>query len=190
VFDIRQPSQLDALAFAGGRSFLRKALGFQVRHFPSLLVSHGGVAVALASFHAQRRARVEFVMMVEPGLAKRLMVGLVRLTHLTLARFAHDGILVFAHIRETDERAKRMAGLTGFRPGGFRDGSIWLFKGAAHDRHYRRADRGFRQEGREGPGAGAPAAKRGAGPAIERHGGGNGAHRLDPQEPARAQAAG
>lgn len=126
--EVREATAFDALEFAGDRLGLRQKLPFQVRRCPSLIVCHEGQHVALVSFYTWRNHRVEFTMLVKP-LASQMMLALIRLAHLTLCRFAHDGILVFAHIRSSDARAARMARLVGFKPAKFGDGSIWLFKG-------------------------------------------------------------
>jgi hypothetical protein len=121
-------SQLQALEFAGNRRQLRKVLFYQVRHTDAYLIRAGGEPVALAMFFEKRKRLVEFAMTVKPEAAAH-MTGLVRLAHLTLARFAQDGLLVMAHIRSSDARAQRMARMVGFTPGHMRDHSIWFFRG-------------------------------------------------------------
>jgi len=132
-FEVREASALDALQFAGARPMLRKMLPYQARRFPSLLVLRAGVPVAFVTFASHPRRRVEFAMLVKPQ-AQSMMVGLVRLAHLTLCQLAQDGTRFYAHVRATSEVARRMARLVGFRPLRFRDGSIWLFREARHDR--------------------------------------------------------
>lgn len=125
---VRAATMDDAFEFAGAKPFLRKALLAQVRRFPSLTVEHEGAALALATFHAVRRRRVEFALWVKPE-AGRHMTALVRLARLTLAGMAQDRRLVLARVALTDRQARRMAGLAGFINGRFEDRSIMLWKG-------------------------------------------------------------
>ena len=125
----RPATEIAALEFGGARSLLRKALLFSVRNFQAEVIEHDGEALALVMMHRQRKRRIEIAFSFRPA-AARHMLDLVRLAQLTLQRLAQDGILAFALIRETDARAQRMARLAGFRPGGFRNGKIWIGKGA------------------------------------------------------------
>lgn len=152
MLECRVPSMQDALAFAGGRSFLRKVLLYQVRHSKALLVLAAGEPLALVMFYTHRKRLAEYAMVTRPA-AARHMTALTRLAHLTLSRMAQEGILVMAKVRETDARAQRMARLVGFGPGRFRDRTIWLWRMRWDERNNRRPDGQGPEEG-----AGSPAA--------------------------------
>jgi hypothetical protein len=186
-FEVREATAFDALEFAGSRPMLRKLLPMQARRYPSLLVSRAGVAVAFVTFASHPRGRVEFAMLVKPP-AQEMMIGLVRLAHLTLCHLAQDGTRFYAHVRASSEVARRMARLVGFRPLRFRDGSIWLFREARDDRISRELEWGHGKKGREGGCNGAPAKRRCPGAAAFDHGGGNLAHGAHPEKSAGPQA--
>lgn len=178
-FEVREATALDALEFAGSRTMLRRLLPMQARRFPSLLVSHDGQAVAFVTFASHPRRRVEFTMLVKPP-AEQMMLGLVRLAHLTLCQLAQDGTRFYAHVRPTNLAGRRMARLVGFRPLRFRDGSIWLFRETRHDGNSQHADRKDRQAGGKSASHGAPAGRSLAGAAAFDNGGGNVAHGAHP----------
>ena len=150
--ELREPSMSDALAFAGGKSFLRKVLLYQIRHTQARLVLADGEPLALVMFYPHRRKLAEYAMVVRPPAALH-MTGLVRLAHLTLSRMAQEGILVMARVRETDPRAQRMARLVGFGPGRFRDRTIWLWRMRGNERSNRRPDGQGGSESSGGPAA-------------------------------------
>lgn len=178
-FEVREATALDALNFAGGRPLLRKLLPYQARRYPSLLVMKAGDPVAFVTFASHPRRRVEFALLVKPQ-AQGMMVGLVRLAHLTLCQLAQDGTRFYAHVRTTNQVARRMARLVGFRPLRFRDGSIWLFREAPHDRFGEQFNGCYGKESRKGPGHDEPAKSSCPGPAAFCDGGRNGAHGADP----------
>jgi len=121
----RPATIFDAMAFAGARSFMRRALVYQVRHYGAEVIEADGQPLALVMLMWHRARRVEVAITFTPA-AQHHMRGLVKLAHLTLLRFVQDGIVAFAHIRTTDARAQRMARLAGFRPGRLADRSIWI----------------------------------------------------------------
>ena len=127
--EVKPATVLDAMDFAGAKPFLRKILVYQVRKTEAFLILKGGETLALAMFYKQRARRVEYAMFTKAP-ASQHMIALVRLAHLTLGKMADAGVMVFAHVRETDGRAQRMARLTGFVPGKMRDRTIWFFRGA------------------------------------------------------------
>jgi hypothetical protein len=165
MIELREPTFSDAIAFAGAKSFLRKVLLFQVRKTQARLVMADGEEVALVMFHT-RRARVTEFAMVTKLAASAHMLPLTRLAHLTLSQMAEKGILVIAHVRESDTRAQRMARLVGFGPGRFLDRTIWTFRRRGDDGRTRHDHRQIGEEGRQategGPGAGRAAAESGA----------------------------
>jgi hypothetical protein len=65
----RIPGMSDALAFAGGRSFLRKMLLYQVNHSKALLVEADGAPVALVMFYSHRARLADGKAAVEQVLA-------------------------------------------------------------------------------------------------------------------------
>ncbi len=117
-----------ALEFAGGRSLARKVILHQVRQGEAVAILDGDEPVALAMFDRKRARRAELALSFAPA-ASRHMLALVRLVQLTATRFAENRILTFVHIRPDNRAGTRMAMLAGFQPGGFRDRTIWLWKG-------------------------------------------------------------
>ena len=120
-----------ALEFAGGKPFMRKVLVHQVRHADcvAFLDNADGrrAPVALAMFDRRRRRRAELALAFAPRAGARVR-SLARVAHLTCARLAEDGVLVFTRIAPGNHNAARLALLAGFVPGGFRDPAIWLWK--------------------------------------------------------------
>jgi hypothetical protein len=166
MLEVRTPSMSDALAFAGGRSFLRKVLLYQVRHTQASLVLADGEPLALVMFYPQRKNLAEYAMVTRPAAAEH-MTALVRLAHLTLSSMAQKGVLVMAKVRETDARAQRMARLVGFGPGRFRDRTIWLWRLRENDRDNRRIDgQGSSAGGQGSEAAGATDGRRPGAPAL------------------------
>lgn len=134
--NLRAATFFDALAFAGHKAFLRRVLVYQVRHSEAFVVEHEGQRLALGMFWRHRAKRVEFALIVEPQ-AQKHMVALVRQAQLTIRAVVQGGILVFAKVRVSDARARRMAQLTGFAPGRMADASIMIFRSAKDERNYR-----------------------------------------------------
>lgn len=116
-----------ALEFAGGKPFLRKVLVHQVRTAEAVAFLDDGAPVALAMFDRSRRRRAELALAFAPRASARVR-GLAKAAHLTCARLAEDGVLVFTRIAPGNTRAARLALLAGFLPGGMRDPAIWLWK--------------------------------------------------------------
>lgn len=117
-----------ALAFAGGKPFLRKVLIYQTRTADSIAFIVDGKPVALAMMQRQRAHRLELAIAFTRD-APHAMRRLLRFAQLTLARIAETGTLIFARIAPANLQAHRMAALAGFTHGGFRDPSIWIWKG-------------------------------------------------------------
>jgi hypothetical protein len=117
-----------ALMFAGGRPFMRKVILYQTRRGEAVAILEDDEPVALAMLDRRRARRAELAIAFAPA-ARRHMLALVRLAQLTARRFAQNRILTFVHIRPDNMAGMRMAMATGFRPGGFRDRSIWLWRG-------------------------------------------------------------
>lgn len=116
-----------ALAFAGGRSLLRKVYLHQTRTADAVALVLDGAPLALAMLQRQRARRRELAIAFAPA-APAHMRRLVRFAQLTLCRIAQTGTLVFVRIAPGNAQARRMAALTGFSHGGFVDPSIWLWK--------------------------------------------------------------
>jgi hypothetical protein len=153
---LRPATFFDACTFAGTAALRRKALVYQVRNGEAFVVERDGQPLALGMFWFHRKRRAEFALVVMPG-AQQAMVGLVRIAHLTLSRMAESGVLVFALVRVTDARARRMASLVGFGPSRLEDPVVMVFRRARSNRHeqlIRSVDRGERQEGGETAAAG------------------------------------
>ena len=115
------------LAFARGHGFLRRCLLWQARRAESFVVRHEGRALALAMFMPLKKRLREFALVLAPGAEKHL-IRLMRLAHLTLSAVVQNGILVKAHVRESDARARRMAGLCGFRAARLKDTSVMIWR--------------------------------------------------------------
>jgi hypothetical protein len=130
MITLRPATLFDAFAFGGNRGFLRKALVFQVRRSVAYVVERDGAALALVMIMGLRKRLAEFAMVLTP-LAPAMLRWMIRLAHLTLTKIAQDGTLVKAHVRPSNAKARRMAELVGFQPGGFRDPSVWLFRRAS-----------------------------------------------------------
>lgn len=158
MIELRVPSWPEAIDFAGGRSFLRKVLLYQVRKAEARLVVANGEPVALVMFHTRRARMAEFAMVTHPA-AARHMLALTRLAHLTLSQMAEKGILVIAHVRESEPRAQRMARLVGFGPGKFQDRTIWTFRRKGDERRTRHDHRQGGEEGCKATEAGAGAGR-------------------------------
>jgi hypothetical protein len=124
---LRAATFFDALAFAGHKAFLRRVLVYQVKHSEAFVVELDGVRLALGMFWRHRAKRVEFCLIVDPP-AQKHMIALVRLAQLTISKVMQSGILVFAKVRVSDARARRMAVLTGFVPSRLADQSIMFFR--------------------------------------------------------------
>jgi hypothetical protein len=153
--NVRPATFFDALEFAGHRAFLRRALVFQVRNSEAFVVERDGKRLALAMFWRHRAKRAEFNLIVDP-LAQAHMLGLVRLAQLTIGRVMQSGILVFAKVRVSDARARRMAQLVGFEPSRMADASVMIFR---RDSNGRRCGHGNRQKCQEGEAGGSLAAQ-------------------------------
>lgn len=117
-----------ALEFAGGRSFLRRALLHQTRVGESVAFVDDGEPVALAMLDGRRARRAELAITFKPA-ARRHMRQLIRHAQLTCARLAQNRILTFAVIRPGNGAGERMAMLAGFQPGRFKNPAIWIWKG-------------------------------------------------------------
>lgn len=124
---LRPATFFDALAFAGHKAFLRRVLIYQVKHSEAFVVELNGVRLALGMFWRHRAKRAEFCLIVDPP-AQKHMIALVRLAQLTIAKVVQSGILVFAKVRVSDERARRMAKLTGFVPAKLSNPAIMFFR--------------------------------------------------------------
>jgi len=133
VVRARPATETDALEFAGARSLLRKALLWQVRKFPSEVIeTDDGHALALVMMQWHRKTRVEVSIHFRP-LAQSHMLALIHLAQLTLQRLGQDGVMAVVRVRESNWAAQRMAGLSGFRPVGLKDGQIWISKRGQRD---------------------------------------------------------
>lgn len=117
-----------ALAFAGGRSFLRKVYLHQTRTCDAVALKLDGQPLALAMLQRQRARRCELAVAFVQA-APAHMRQLIRFAQLTLRRIAQTGTLVFVRIAPANRQAQRMARLAGFTHGGFVDPSIWIWKG-------------------------------------------------------------
>jgi hypothetical protein len=124
---LRPATFFDALAFAGHKAFLRRVLVYQVKHSEAFVVEMDGVRLALGMFWRHRAKRAEFCLIIDPP-AQKHMIALVRLAQLTISKVMQSGILVFAKVRVSDARARRMALLTGFVPSRMADQSIMFFR--------------------------------------------------------------
>jgi hypothetical protein len=118
-----------ALRFGGAGSLRRRAVIYQCRIAQAIAyVTENGEPVALAMLDTRRARRAELAISFMP-VARQHMRALIRQAQLTLSAIVQARILVFARIAPGNERGQHMARLAGFRPGGFRDRSIWLWKG-------------------------------------------------------------
>jgi len=126
-----------ALTFGGVIATYRRAMIHQCRIAQSVAYFAEDEPLALAMIDSRRPRRAELAVAFRPA-ARRHMRLLIREAQLTLPRFRQAGILVFARIAPENTRGKRMAKLAGFRPGGFRDPAIWLWKGNGNGDNLRR----------------------------------------------------
>lgn len=116
------------LALAGPRGPLRRMLIAQRNQSQTIAGYVGGQPAALVMILPLRRRLAELALAIAPG-AAAAMLRLVRTLHLTLARIAETGVLVFCRIHPMNRAGQRMAAAAGFRPGRMKDPAIWLFRG-------------------------------------------------------------
>ncbi|WP_336071483.1 hypothetical protein [Nitratireductor rhodophyticola] len=129
-----------AMRFGGASSLYRRAMVHQCRIGQAVAFLAGDEPLALAMLDTRRSRRAELAIRFRPA-ARQHMRALIREAQLTLPAFVQARILVFARISPRNPRGQRMARIAGFRPGGFSDPAIWLWKGSGNDRNLWR--RGF-----------------------------------------------
>lgn len=113
-----------ALRFGGGFPFKRRALLVQTRgHAIALLWD--SEPLCLCMFDVSRSRRAELGLSFTPAAGAHVR-PMIRFAQLTLPRLAQTGVLVWTRIRS--RQGERLAAATGFRPGGFRDPAIWIWK--------------------------------------------------------------
>lgn len=113
-----------ALEIAGPVPLVRKILLRQSRG-DAIAILDGEDLVCLAMFLARGR-RAELACYFGPA-ARRNMRRLIRFAQLTLTRMSQTGILVFTRVATA--AGERIARATGLKHGGFRDPTIWIWKG-------------------------------------------------------------
>ncbi|WP_295805923.1 hypothetical protein [uncultured Nitratireductor sp.] len=136
-----------AMSFGGASSLYRRAMVHQCRIGQAVAFLAGDEPLALAMLDTRRNRRAELAIRFRPA-ARQHMRALIREAQLTLPAFVQARILVFARISPRNLRGQRMARIAGFRPGGFSDPAIWLWKGPGHERNLWR--RGCEATGRTG----------------------------------------
>lgn len=117
-----------ALEFAGSSPLRRKVFVRQCRIGTAIALFVDGIPAVLAMFDHSRARRAEMAVHFRP-IAAGHMRQVIRFGQLTLGELADTGILVHARIAPTNRQGQRVAMLTGFVPGGFKDPAIWLFRG-------------------------------------------------------------
>lgn len=115
-----------ALALAGARSRVRRAVLAQVREMDSAAVYRGDDVVALVMFNRHGWRRTEMALALDPA-AHKHMRRLVRMAQLTLSRVAETHLIV-ANIHPANAAGQRMAMLVGFRRGRVADAHVWVFR--------------------------------------------------------------
>mgnify|MGYP000940831843 CR=1 FL=1 len=119
-----------ALEVAGGAPWRRKALIHSTRRRDAIAIMRGKQPVAIAMFEVleRRPKRAELAMAFTPA-ARGEVRGICRFAQLTLGRMRQAGLMVFAHVAESNRQGQRIARAAGFVPAGIADRSVWLFKG-------------------------------------------------------------
>jgi hypothetical protein len=117
-----------ALEFAGGRSFMRKALVHQCRRCEAVAMYDDETPLALAMLDQTRARRVEIAAVFAPA-ARTHMRSIIRATQLTLRGFAQNRILAWSRVSPANRLGQRLAMLIGMEPGRMRDPAIWIYRG-------------------------------------------------------------
>ncbi|MGG7535346.1 hypothetical protein [Rhizobium sp. 12,4] len=143
-------SWTDCLEMGGSRAYTRKAFLMMRSIGDSMSISAGDELLALAFLVPDRHGRLELAMSVKPE-ARRHMLSLCRLAHLTLCRFAETGSVIICHVAVGNRAGERMARLTGFS---HVDDTLWIFSGGGDGKcgegSVRRRWRQRREEGSRG----------------------------------------
>lgn len=145
----------DCLTCAGGLALARKAAIWMRCRGQSCAMFFDGELLAVAYLVPEDGSALEFCLALMPA-ARRRMLPLCRLAHLTLTAAADDGAVVTCRVMEGNRAGERMARLTGFH---HVSGTVWRF-GERHVEDCERTFRGRRRRG-EARGGAEPAASAG-----------------------------
>jgi len=117
------------MELSGNRAYLRRAAIAQRLGNKSLACyDKSGAVLCVAMFKQWRARRIEMALMIGKKAVAHLL-ELVRYGQEMLSQIVLSGLMVFAHIHPLNKQGQRLARLVGFKPGAFKDRSIWIHKG-------------------------------------------------------------